>query len=320
LPAAVEVLAIYPHAHYLGKQVEAWATLPNGTRQWLIKISDWDLNWQSVFTYRKPVSLPKGTTIEMRITFDNSTSNPRNPSNPPKRVRAGARSEDEMGHIWLQVLPNKETQQDPRMQLQAAIMRRRLEKYPGDFVAHCNLGALETIEGDYRDAVSDFEQAVEVQPASATAHSGLGASLVAVGRTDDGIRELKETLRIDPAHINARWNLAKGLLAKQDLSGAAAELETLLSQKPRNVDAQYGLGLVYVMQNRYANALPHFQEAARLRPGDAGIQTNLGAVLASTGDLPGAIRSFEEALKLDPGNKMAGDYLSRAQAALAGDH
>jgi Flp pilus assembly protein TadD len=66
--------------------------------------------------------------------------------------------------------------------------------------------------------------------------------------------------------------------------------------------------------------LPNFQEAARLKPGDAGIQTNLGAVLASTGDLPGAIRSFEEALKLDPGNKMAGDYLARARAALTGDH
>jgi Flp pilus assembly protein TadD len=320
LPVDVDVLAIYPHAHYLGKEMEAWATFPDGTRQWLIKISDWDLNWQSVYKYRKPVSLPKGTMIEMRITFDNSSSNPRNPTNPPKRVRAGARSEDEMGHIWLQVLPKKETQPDPRIDLQAAMMRRRLEKYPGDFAAHCNLGALETMQGDYHNAVSDFQAAIAMEPASATAHSGLGASLFAMGQTDEGIRELKETLRIDPAHFNARWNLAKALVAKQDLAGAASELETLLSQKSRNPDAQYGLGLVYVMQKRYVDALPHLQQAARLKPGDAGIQTNLGAVLANTGDLYGAIRSFKEALKLDPGNKMAGDYLTRARAALTGDH
>ena len=105
LPVAVEVLAIYPHAHYLGKKIEAWATLPGGARTWLIKIADWDLNWQSVYTYKKPVPLPKGATVEMRITYDNSEANPRNPNNPPKRVAAGPRSVDEMGHVWLQVLP-----------------------------------------------------------------------------------------------------------------------------------------------------------------------------------------------------------------------
>jgi Flp pilus assembly protein TadD/mono/diheme cytochrome c family protein len=316
LPVDVDVLAIYPHAHYLGKQIEAWATLPDGTRRWLIKILNWDFNWQSVYTYREPVSLPKGAIIEMRMTFDNSGLNPRNPNSPPKRVRAGAQSNDEMSHVWLQVLPKKEGQQDPRIALQQAVMRRRLDKYPGDFVAHCNLGALEAMQGDYMNAISDFGEAVKVDPASATARSGLGASLLADGRVDDGIRELRETLRIDPAHFNARWNLAKALIAKKDLSGAAAELENLLRQKPRNADAQYGLGLVYFMQNRYTDALPHLEEAARLKPNDASIQTNLGAVLARAGDLSGAIRSFEQALKLDPGDKVAGDYLERARAAL----
>jgi Flp pilus assembly protein TadD len=320
LPVGVDVLAIYPHAHYLGKQMEAWATLPNGARKWLIKIPDWDLNWQSVYTYREPVWLPKGSNIEMRITFDNSTANPRNPSNPPKRVRSGPRSQDEMSHVWLQVLPKKETQLDPRITLQEAVMHRRLEKYPGDFVAHCNLGALEAIEGQYRKAISDFEQALTVQPASATARSGLGASLLGAGRVDDGIRELNETLEMDPQHSNARWNLAKALIAKQDLHGAATQLDTLLTQKPRNVDAQYGLGLVYFMQHRYADALPHLGQAARLRPTDAGIRTNLGAVLAKTGDLPAAILSFEEALKLDPADRTARDYLERARAALNERH
>ena len=49
LPVGVDVLAIYPHAHYLGKHVEAWATLPDGTRTWLIEIKDWDINWQAVY-------------------------------------------------------------------------------------------------------------------------------------------------------------------------------------------------------------------------------------------------------------------------------
>lgn len=41
----------------------------------------------------------------MRITFDNSAADPRNPSRFPARVHTGPRSEDEMGQVWLQALP-----------------------------------------------------------------------------------------------------------------------------------------------------------------------------------------------------------------------
>jgi Flp pilus assembly protein TadD len=320
LPVDVEVLAIYPHAHYLGKQVEAWATLPDGSRTWLIKIAAWDINWQAVYRYRKPVRLPKGTTVEIRITYDNSDSNPRNPSHPPKRVRTGPRSEDEMGHVWLQVLPKQQSEEDPRLFIQEAAMQRRLEKYPGDFVAHCNLGALYAARGRFGEAVSNFEQALRVQPSSATARNGLGAGLLAEGRVDDAIRELRETLRIDTAHLNARWNLSKALVHKGDLAGAAAELAVLLKQKPDHADAQVGLAMVYFIQHRYNEALPHFQQAVRLRPDDADIRTNLGALLASRGDLAEAIRSFQAALKLNPNDKIARGYLEQAQAALAAKH
>ncbi len=84
LPSGVDVLAIYPHAHYLGKVIEAWAILPDGSRRWLIRIPDWDINWQAVYEYREPVSLPKGTKISMRITYDNSVLNPRNPNRSAK--------------------------------------------------------------------------------------------------------------------------------------------------------------------------------------------------------------------------------------------
>jgi len=63
LPMDVDVLAIYPHAHYLGKLLEAYATLPDGARKWLIRIPAWDPAWQAVYTYREPVFLPKGSTI-----------------------------------------------------------------------------------------------------------------------------------------------------------------------------------------------------------------------------------------------------------------
>ncbi len=59
LPVDVEALGVYPHAHYLGKDMQAWAILPNGQKKWLVWIRDWDIDRQSVYRYREPVALPK---------------------------------------------------------------------------------------------------------------------------------------------------------------------------------------------------------------------------------------------------------------------
>ena len=105
LPVDVDLYAIYPHAHYLGRDIRAFATLPDGTEHSLIWIRDWDFNWQSAYRYRTPLRLPRGTILRMRYTYDNSAANPRNPSSPPVRVRYGGQSANEMGNLWMQVVP-----------------------------------------------------------------------------------------------------------------------------------------------------------------------------------------------------------------------
>ena len=59
IPVDSDVLAVYPHAHYLGHIIEAYATLPGGERKWLIRIPRWDPAWQAVFHYRRPLFLPE---------------------------------------------------------------------------------------------------------------------------------------------------------------------------------------------------------------------------------------------------------------------
>jgi Flp pilus assembly protein TadD len=317
LPVSVDLLAIYPHAHYVGKQVEAWASLPDGTRRWLIKIPDWDINWQAVYTYRQPITLPAGTTVAMRITYDNSSANPRNPSHPPIRVRGGNRSTDEMGHVWLQVLPKKDSQEDPRLVLQEALMRRRLEKYPADFLAHYNLGALSQFRGKMPEAIAYYQQALQVEPKNTSAHNSLGAAFMAGDRLDDAIAQFREALRIDPKYLNARYNLARALAAQNDLDSSANEYSAFLKEKPDDPDAQTGLGTILFVQHRYDEALPHFREAARLKPNDADIQTDLGALLAIEGDLTGATQAFEQALRINPDHKTARANLAKARESLA---
>lgn len=107
LPTAVDVIDVSPHMHYLGKDVDVFATLPDGTREPLIRIDRWDFRWQGAYVYREPVRLPKGTRIDAHFSYDNSSDNPFNPSSPPRRVTEGWRTTDEMCLFFFTVVPTE---------------------------------------------------------------------------------------------------------------------------------------------------------------------------------------------------------------------
>src|SRR5262249_21932489 len=104
LPHDALVLSASAHAHFLGKEFKATATLPDGSTTPLLWIKDWDFNWQDRYYYKQPVALPKGTRIDVTIVYDNSADNPTNPCNPPQRVQWGLQSMDEMGGVRFQIV------------------------------------------------------------------------------------------------------------------------------------------------------------------------------------------------------------------------
>lgn len=96
LPKDVVMVGIVPHMHLLGKAMHVSATHPDGSTQTLIDIPSWNYNWQDEYYFEKPFKLVAGTTLVVDATFDNSASNPSNPSSPPKRVTWGEETTDEM--------------------------------------------------------------------------------------------------------------------------------------------------------------------------------------------------------------------------------
>ncbi len=101
LPMDAEASAIFPHAHYLCKDMKVDAHLPDGSVVPMIWIKDWDFNWQGSYRYVTPVKLPKGTRLEMQYVYDNSSANPHNPSNPPREVKFGEETTNEMGFAFV---------------------------------------------------------------------------------------------------------------------------------------------------------------------------------------------------------------------------
>jgi thiol-disulfide isomerase/thioredoxin len=230
LPRDVNVLAVYPHAHYLGHLLDAYATLPSGERKPLIRIVNWDPNWQAVYRYREPLFLPKDTVISMRYHYDNSAGNVRNPNHPPKRVKEGNQATDEMSHLWLQVLPTGAG--DRRLELQQALLAHRLEKYPGDFPALLHLGTVMLSRLNPGGAMPVLQAAVKVDPQSAEAHNFLGSALASTGRTQEAIMHFRAALSLRPDYPNARFNLANALVKSGRFDEAIAEYRKILAENP----------------------------------------------------------------------------------------
>jgi hypothetical protein len=96
LPFDATAYGAMPHMHMLGKSMRAWIELPDGREMPLVHVADWDFNWQLSYEFDKPIKIPAGSTIRATATYDNSATNPKNPHNPPKEVRWGEQTTDEM--------------------------------------------------------------------------------------------------------------------------------------------------------------------------------------------------------------------------------
>jgi mono/diheme cytochrome c family protein len=96
IPADVTVLEVAPHMHLLGREMKVEATLPDGRKAPMVNVTDWDFNWQLSYVFREPLKLPARSQVELVARYDNSAANPFNPSSPPKPVRWGEQTEDEM--------------------------------------------------------------------------------------------------------------------------------------------------------------------------------------------------------------------------------
>lgn len=297
LPVDVEVLAVYPHAHYIGRELEGWATLPDGSTRPLIRIDRWDFKWQDVYRYVEPVALPRGTVVGMRWTFDNSPENPHQVNDPPRRVTAGNRSSDEMAHLQFQMRVRTPTD---RAMLQGAHYSHMLVKSPDNAPLLYAIGGTLRDQGRFAEAAARYEAALAIEPEYVSARINLGAVLMALGRADDAVAQLRAAARLDPQAAGAHYNLGLVFGARGQLDAAARHYRDAIAAAPEYAEAHNNLGQVLATQGRLAEAAAHLRQALRLLPGAAEIHNNLGHVLGSQGALDEAIRHFEEAVRLQP--------------------
>src|SRR5271156_2349450 len=319
LPVDVEVLGIYPHAHYLGKRMEAWATLPDQQKKWLILIPSWDIDRQSVYRYRSPVFLPKGSVVHMRYTYDNSSANEHNPHTPPVRVKAGNRSEDEMAHLWLQVLPVHVPagSPDPRLLLEEAWMRNWLTKDPGDIIPLYNLASDLAAQGKYVDALAVYRQSLALHPGDERTLNELGAVLENSGDWQRAQKVFLEDISDHPGTCNARFNLARSELSHDQAGAAEQQFRTMLAQCPADAATHSGLGAALDREGHSDAAEAEFRTALQIDAHDFTALYNLGSLALQAGQPQQAADLLQGAVEQRPKDVDARQQLA-ASYALSG--
>jgi|RhiMethySRZTD1v2_1073278.scaffolds.fasta_scaffold02211_6 mono/diheme cytochrome c family protein len=276
LPVDVKIYLANPHAHYLGKEFKATATLPDGSTRPLLWIQNWDFNWQDGYNYKEPVILPKGTRVDVTISYDNSATNPRNPSSPPQRVWWGEESTDEMGSIGFGLVPL-------RREDEAAWDQFALTQLKGTIAAAGQNGTLQRVALNQargllapagtgrlggRGAGAGAAPAASPTPAAITTtalppqvmadlFSGFGGNAGALQR---GLDATGATIAANPNHAQAlAWHGAATLYyssTNTDLSGleriglfqrATKEMDTAVGIAPDDVRVRMARGIVLRM-------------------------------------------------------------------------
>ncbi len=294
LPVDAEVLGIFPHAHYIGREMRAYAELPDGTRLWLLHIKDWDFNWQDDYRYASPVPISAGAKIVMHYTYDNSADNPRNPNHPPKRVVAGDESTDEMGSLTLRVLTKSEPD---RLKLDEMLAREQLRKASDrDAEAHYALATSLQSQGRLDEAIVHYRRALGLAPDHAPSHCNLGVLLKMRGDLQGAASHYREALSIDPELADAHTNLGN-VLTQMGQSGEAIRCyEQALAIQPDSAGAHYNLAFLLERIGRASEAVPHYREAIHLDPDNAAPYAHLAWILATHHE--SNLRNGEEAVRI----------------------
>jgi tetratricopeptide (TPR) repeat protein len=177
-------------------------------------------------------------------------------------------------------------------------------------------GMVETVQGNYRQAVQAFERALVLQPASATAAIGLAQTLTVEKRFDEAERMFRRGISLQPRWWFGYSQLATAYFQRGRFDDALREYQQVVRLHP-NVSYGYtGVGAVLLAREKLPEAAAMLEKALSFGE-DASARINLAYCYFYTGEFDKAVESARAALRTRPTRSAYWAKLAEASAASA---
>jgi tetratricopeptide (TPR) repeat protein len=182
----------------------------------------------------------------------------------------------------------------------------------GNHVAQNNLGDALRQKGRMDDAITHYEEALQIAPDYAEAHNNLGLALFQKGSVDEAMTHLQKAAQIAPHDAAAQNNLGYTLLQMGRVDEAITHCQQALQTRPDFAEARNNLGNALGQKGRVDEAITQFQQALQINPALAEAHNNLGNALRQKGRVDEAISQYQMALQINPAFANAHNNLGSA--------
>ncbi len=168
----------------------------------------------------------------------------------------------------------------------------------------------------WRDDVTLFSRALELDPRNAVAHKNLGKALLAKRDVAAAIEHLRAAAGLEPRYAEAWWNLGIALGMSGDFAASIDALTRARELAPWVAEIHYNLGVAQLASKRGDEAFESFERTLALAPAHVGAHGNLGRLLRQRGRIEEAAEHFSAAWRAEPSNDAARRALAACELEL----
>jgi tetratricopeptide (TPR) repeat protein len=153
-------------------------------------------------------------------------------------------------------------------------------------------------QGNYEQALAEFEKAIATNPRMTVAYLGAGDIYRQKGDYQTAEQRYGAAAQIEPKNFDAQYLHGLALQMLDRVSEAVRAYLRALTIRPEDFNANLNLGTAYLQLNEPREALPYAERAVKLNGKNGPARTNLGAIYASLGRHEDAITEFQQAAEL----------------------
>lgn len=191
---------------------------------------------------------------------------------------------------------------------------RALELAPGSAQAYHDRGVAYQRMGEIKQALKDHARAIEIKPGWDAPYLFTGLACKKLGRFKEAVEAFNKALAINPGFVRGYVDRGLAYQGLGDYSAAIRDCNRALALDPKTVPAFAGLGRIYWALGAHQSAIDNYTRALKLDPRFVPVLINRGRAFQALGQFDRAAADFDRAVALAPENEQA--VFSRAGAGL----